>query len=150
MGDGRPREDAELIGALIAQRIAREQFAARNRGDLDAFLGRFADDAVLVFPGEPPHGGTFRGLGKIRSWLEKFRARHPAVHFEVIEVFVARPLALGSTNEVAIRWRVWLSGGGGAPDNEGVTVAHVRRGKAVLAHDYICDTSGPEFHGGQG
>jgi hypothetical protein len=28
-------------------------------------------------------------------------------------------VGLGSTNEVAIRWRVWLSGAVGDPDNEG-------------------------------
>jgi ketosteroid isomerase-like protein len=138
-----------MIGALIARRIAREQFAARNRGDLDAFLSRFADDAIFVFPGEPPHGGTFRGLGQIRPWFEEFRTRHPRAKFEVLEVFVARPLALGRTNELAIRWRVSL-GEAATDDNEGVTVVHVRQGKAVLAHDYIFDTSGPEFHAAMG
>ena len=39
----------------------------------------------------------------------------------MIEVFVVRPLALGRTNELAIRWRIWL-GDAATPDNEGITV----------------------------
>ena len=75
-----PSETNGVIGVLIARRIAREQFAARNRGDLDAFLRGFADDAVFVFPGGPTHGGTFRGAGHIRPWFEDFQARHPAAN----------------------------------------------------------------------
>lgn len=50
-----------MIGALIAKRVARKQFVARACNDVDAFLAPFAEDAVFIFPGEPPVGGTFHG-----------------------------------------------------------------------------------------
>ena len=47
-----PLNPDDLIGALIAKQKARALFDARNRGDLDAFLAAWSDDAVYVFPGE--------------------------------------------------------------------------------------------------
>ena len=60
-----------MIGALIAKKPAREQFAARSRGDIDQFLAGWADDAALTFSGGPPWGGTHRGKTAIRRWFER-------------------------------------------------------------------------------
>ena len=135
-----------MIGALIAQRKARKLFEARNRGDLDAFLAAWADDAVYVFPGEGAMSGTFQGKAEIRRWFERFHDRFPERRFELREVAVARPLALGATNEVAVHWRSTLHDREGIKaENEGVTVVYVRGGEAVRVHDFLFDLSQPFF-----
>lgn len=135
-----------MIGALIAKRKIRELFEARNRGDLNAFLGAWSDDAVYIFPGEGPMSGTFRGKEVIRRWFEQFHAQFPERHFELLEAAVARPLALGATNEVAVHWRSTLCDRHGKKArNEGVTVVYVRRGAAIRIHDFIFDLSQPFF-----
>lgn len=98
-----------MIGTLIAKHVARKQLAARARNNVDAFLAPFAEDAVFVFPGEPPVGGTFHGLTEIRAWFERYRELFPQPHFELVNVFVSRLFALGNTNELAIQWRVRIS-----------------------------------------
>ena len=90
--------------------------------------------------------GTFRGKEVIRRWFEQFHVRFPKRHFELCEVAVARPLALGATNDVFVHWRATLHDRqGNAPENEGVTVVYVRGGAAVYVHDFIFDLSQPFF-----
>ena len=135
-----------MIGALIAKRKARRLFKARNRGDLDAFLVGWANDAVYVFPGAGALSGTFRGKKAIRRWFEAFHQRFPERHFELLESAVANPLALGATNELAVHWRSSLRDpNGNTIENEGVTVVYVRSGEAVRVHDFVFDLSQPFF-----
>lgn len=71
-----------MMGAPIAKRVARKQFAARARNDIDALLAPFAEDAVFGFPGAPAIGGTFHGLGEIRAWCARFRQPFPRPRFD--------------------------------------------------------------------
>lgn len=135
-----------MIGALIAQRKARKLFEARNRGDLEAFLADWSDNATYIFPGEGSMSGVFRGIEAIRRWFERFHACFPERNFELCEVTVARPLAFGATNEVGVHWRSVLHDPkGNTMKNEGVTMVYVRHGKAVRIHDFIFDLNQPFF-----
>ena len=135
-----------MIGALIAKQKARKLFEARNRGDLDAFLHSWADDVVYIFPGDGTMSGTFQGKTDVRRWFEQFHERFPERDFKLCEVAVARPFALGATNEVAVHWRSTLRDSrGNTTENEGVTVVYIRSGEAVRVHDFIFDLSQPFF-----
>lgn len=43
-----------------------------NAGDIGPMLSSFADDAVLVFPGDHSWGGEYKGKEAIRGFLERF------------------------------------------------------------------------------
>jgi ketosteroid isomerase-like protein len=43
-----------------------------NAGDYRPMLSSFADDAVLVFPGEHSWGGEYKGKGEIEKFLRRF------------------------------------------------------------------------------
>jgi uncharacterized protein len=54
--------------------IARRSLEEFNRGDLDALLGRFADDAEVYSTDALPNGGLYRGregyLAWVGAWLD--------------------------------------------------------------------------------
>jgi ketosteroid isomerase-like protein len=60
-----------FLGWIVAPMLRR---AVRriNAGDIGPMLGSFADDAVLVFPGDHSWGGEYRGKEAIRGFLERF------------------------------------------------------------------------------
>jgi ketosteroid isomerase-like protein len=130
-----------MIGALIAKRRARKQFAARARGDIDQFLAEWADDATMTFPGGPPWGGTHRGKPEIRQWFERFYERFPDADFSAENIFVSNPLAIGANNELAIEWSATF--GEGTKPNRGVVVVTVRGGKAVHFIEYFFHPPNP-------
>jgi len=124
-----------MIGALIAKRRARQQFAARSRGDIDQFLAAWADDATMTFPGDPPWGGTHHGKAAIRRWFERFYERFPNADFVAKNIFVSNPLALTANNEVAVEWVATF--GDDTPPHQGVVVVTIRNGKATHLMEYF-------------
>jgi ketosteroid isomerase-like protein len=139
-----------MIGAIIAKQKVQEKFAARNRGDIDAFLSDWSDDATFIFPGQSETSGTFHGMHEIRPWFENFRRQFPKVNFEVKQIFVRRIWAMGATNELAVQWKSTLwNQQGEVNQNQGVTVVHIRNGKLVLAQDFIFDLSPSFFQASQ-
>lgn len=130
-----------MIGALIAKRKAREQFAARSRGDIDQFLNGWSDDATFTFPGDPPWGGTHRGKAEIRKWFERFYERFPDANFAAENIFVSNPLAITANNEVAVEWTATLDAG--TKSNRGVVVVKIRNGKAVNVIEYFFHPPNP-------
>ncbi len=58
-------------------------------GEVDKLMGSYADDAVMVFPGDSSWSGEHRGKPAIRAWAERFTALHPT--FVVGDVAVAGP-----------------------------------------------------------
>jgi ketosteroid isomerase-like protein len=61
-----------------AYRLAFKAVLRRNvrrfmGGDVDAFLGLYADDATLTFPGRHSWSGTYRGRREIEQFLQRFR-----------------------------------------------------------------------------
>jgi ketosteroid isomerase-like protein len=135
-----------MIGAIIAKRKAHDLFAARNRGDIDAFLADWADDATLIFPGQSDMSGVFYGMPKIRKWFEQFCSQFPNVCFEIQDVFVKNIWAVGPSNRLAVEWNATLyQQDGQIYQNQGVTVVDIHGGKAVLVQDFIFDLSGSFF-----
>jgi ketosteroid isomerase-like protein len=56
------------------RRQIRRNIAALGRGDHAPLLKGYADDAVLVFPGESTWGGEHRGHAAIERFLRRFVA----------------------------------------------------------------------------
>ena len=62
-----------MLKALIRRRIRRSVEALRA-GDPGPLLAGFADDAVLVFPGQNSWAGEYRGKTAIEGFLRRFLA----------------------------------------------------------------------------
>jgi ketosteroid isomerase-like protein len=56
-----------IVAALIRRGVRRI-----NGGDIGPMLSSFADDAVLVFPGDHSWGGEYKGKAEIKKFLERF------------------------------------------------------------------------------
>jgi len=91
-----------MITAQFAAAFAHEWIAAWNAHDLDRILGHYADDFEMASPviaeiAQEP-SGVLRGKGAIRSYWAQALARHPTLHFELVE-------ALCGAQSVAILYR---------------------------------------------
>jgi ketosteroid isomerase-like protein len=60
-----------FLGWIVALMIKRG-VRRINAGDIGPMLSSFAEDAVLVFPGDHSWGGEYRGKPAIRGFLERF------------------------------------------------------------------------------
>jgi ketosteroid isomerase-like protein len=58
-------------------------------GEVDKLMAAYADDAVMVFPGDHSWGGEYRGKAAIRAWVERFVAAKPT--FTIGDAAVAGP-----------------------------------------------------------
>jgi uncharacterized protein (TIGR02246 family) len=56
----------------MVRRMIRRNIRALNAGDLGPLLTRFADDAVLVFPGQSSWGREYRGKAAIEGFVRRF------------------------------------------------------------------------------
>lgn len=134
-----------MIGALVAQRRVRSTYDALNARDLDGFLASWSDDATFTFPGDVPASGTWRGMAEIWTWFQDFLDRFPELCFDLRRVCVARPLALGASNDLAVHWQIALTNREGVSNrNSGIPLIEVRAGKVVAARDFLAST-GDDF-----
>lgn len=134
-----------MLGALVARWSVRRTYDALNARDLDRFLAAWAEEATFTFPGDVSASGTVTGKREVRAWFEDFLARFPHLRLDVREVCVARPWALGATNELAARWEIELTNREGVSNtNSGITLIRVRQGKVVSARDFLAET-GDDF-----
>jgi ketosteroid isomerase-like protein len=104
-----------------------------NQGDIAPMLSSYADDAVLVFPGDSSWGGEHRGKAAIEAFLRRFA--RIGIQFEAHEIVVS------GWPWNAIIW-VLFSDRARAPDgalvyeNHGVIYAKTRWGKIVYQEDF--------------
>lgn len=129
-----------MIGALVARKAVAEGFEALNRHDLAKFMSNWRDDAVLIYPGETPASGTFSGKAAVEGWFRRFFDQFPRIQIDIQEICVRNIFALGGNNVLAVHWDAHLTNREGREaQNSGVTVIHIKGGKAVLSKDYIFD-----------
>jgi ketosteroid isomerase-like protein len=104
-------------------------------GEVDKLMAAYADNAVMVFPGDHSWGGEYRGKAAIRAWLERFVAAKPT--FVLGDAAVAGPpwnmrIFFTFTDSIV------------APDgfeyrNAGMEYVHMRFGK-IVEHRVHLDT----------
>jgi ketosteroid isomerase-like protein len=117
----------------LAGFVLRRAIRRINEGDIGPMLGSYANDAVLVFPGDSSWGGEHRGRNAIEAFLRRFvRA---GIQFEAHEI------VLTGWPWSATIW-VRFSDHAKAPDgtvvyeNSGVIQAMTRWGKIVRQEDF--------------
>ena len=129
-----------MIGAILAQRLARGAFAHLNGHDLEAFMRLMADDVVFDFPGQTDLSGHHAGKAAVRSFFRTMLQRFPQIHFTLRHVAVENILAVTGTNSVLVEWDLdYTNRSGRTFHNSGVTAASARGGKIVRIQDYLFD-----------
>lgn len=136
-----------MIGAIIAKKKAYKVFEARNRGDIDSFIENWDENVVYIHPGTSSFAGTFHGKETARKWFHRFREAFPSLKFEINNVFVKNPWALGATNTLAVEWALEITSYDEKfrGQNSGVTIVKLKKGKAIKVIDYIFNLQDP-FH----
>jgi ketosteroid isomerase-like protein len=129
-----------MIGALILKMALRSTTKDLNGGRKDKIVSRYAEDAVLTYPGHFSMSGIHRGKGAIKVFFDRYFDQFVEEHCEVRETFIKNIFALGPSNSIAIRFHTRRTNKQGKTlENSGVTVIKVRMGKVVELQDYYSD-----------
>jgi ketosteroid isomerase-like protein len=117
-----------LAGIVLRRAIRRV-----NEGDIGPMLRSYADDAVLVFPGDSSWGGEHRGKEAIERFLLRFVAA--GIQFEAEQIVVS---GWPWNASIWVRFNDRASAPDGALvyENRGVIYAKTRWGKIVRQEDH--------------
>ena len=129
-----------MVGALIFKWMLRNATADVNRRDFKRIVSHYADDAVLVYPGNMSVSGTWKGKQAIEEFFRRYEEQFTQECCVVQETFVKNPLGLGPSNTVAIRFEKTITNKGGeAFRASGMTLLRIRWGKVVENIEYFFD-----------
>jgi ketosteroid isomerase-like protein len=113
--------------------MIRRNVATLNSGDVGPLLAGYADDAVLVFPGESSWGGEHRGKEAIGAFLRRFvEARLVGETHEILvngPPWNTRVCVLFTDRAVDASGRVVY-------ENRAVLFGRIRWGKIVYQEDF--------------
>jgi ketosteroid isomerase-like protein len=130
-----------MIGAIIAKKKVSSGFDALNRRDFSTFLSGWRDDCTFIFPGDIAVSGKMEGKKSIENWYQNYLEQFPKIKFTVKNVCVENIFDFVGTNVVTAQWDVDFTNRDGVEiQNSGVTVIHIKFGKATLVVDYYFDT----------
>ena len=113
--------------------MIRRNVRALAQGDIAPLLSGYADDAVLVFPGDSSWGGEHRGKAAIETFLHRFV--DVGLKGEVHEILVNGP-PWRTTVCVIFTDRAMDDSGALAYENRAVLYGRVVWGKIVYQEDY--------------
>jgi ketosteroid isomerase-like protein len=129
-----------MIGAILARRQARAQFARLNAHDLGGFMMAIADDVVFDFPGQTDLSGHHVGKAAVRAFFQSMLDQHPEIRFTVRHVGVENIFSVSGTNTLLVEWDLdYTNRAGQTFHNSGITSGSARRGKIVRLRDYLFD-----------
>ncbi len=64
------------------EKLLRDSDQAQISGDMDAFMGAFADDVVVHIPGKSSFAGVYKGKDQFGQLFQRFMERTPDYTFE--------------------------------------------------------------------
>lgn len=129
-----------MIGALLFKWMMRNPTADLNRRDFKKIVSHYADDAVLVLPGNISISGRWQGKQAVEEFFRKYEEQFPQECCVVQESFVKNPLGLGLSNTVATKFEKTITNKDGETFRaSGMTVLRIRRGKVVENIEYYFD-----------
>ena len=129
-----------MIGALLFKWMLRNATADVNRRDFKRIISHYADDAVLVYPGNMTVSGTWKGKQAIEEFFRKYEQQFTQECCVVQETFVKNLLGLGPSNTVAIKFEKTVTNKDGESFRaSGMTLLRIKRGKVVENIEYFFD-----------
>jgi ketosteroid isomerase-like protein len=131
-----------MIGALLAKQRIPAWFEAMNRHDLDSLLKDYAEDAVLVYPGDVEGvSGIFTGKAILRDWYQRYFEQFPVVNQTVKNIAVSNIFDFVGNNVIAVEWEAEVKNRAGLHvTNSGVSIITSRLGKAAHITVYMSAT----------
>lgn len=117
------------LGGIVLRRAIRRI----NAGDAGPMLSSYAQDAVLIFPGESSWSGEHRGKLAIEKFLQRFV--RVGIQFEAHQIVVS---GWPWNATIWVRFSDQARGPDGAVvyENSGVIYAKTHWGKIVLQEDF--------------
>lgn len=74
-----------------------------NKRDIDKLMSNWAEDAVLIYPGNMPFSGIIKCKPMIKAFFEIYFEHFPEFNFSSNHSFIKNMFALGMTNIVATK-----------------------------------------------
>jgi ketosteroid isomerase-like protein len=134
-----------MIAGLIIKKKIKEGFEALNQHDLPKAISSWRDDGTLIYPGEVPGNGTFKGKAAIEGWLRQYFDQFPSIHIDIKDIYVKSIFGL-RTNTAVIHWDVQFTNRDGrAGKNSGVSVFEIKGGKLFCSKDFPFDQGEDNF-----
>lgn len=128
-----------MITAFIAKKKMKEGFEAMSQHDLPKVMSAWQDDGTLIYPGEVPGSGTFKGKAAIEGWFRKWFDQFPSAHFDIQNVFVRNTFGLRN-NVIVVQWDIHVTNRDGrAGKDSGISLFEIKGGKLFWAKDFIFD-----------
>lgn len=118
---------------LAPAEVIRGWIDAWNRGDLDAFAGAFAAEAVVIPDPSWMEPGPFEGRAAIREWHEGLRESWDNPN----AVVITELLAVGDRVLARVNWQVRGRSSGIETHLDATTVSRIDRGKIVRQQWYF-------------
>jgi len=128
-----------MIAELVIKKAAKEGFEAINQHDLPKVMSSYRDDATLIYPGEVPGSGNFKGKAAIEGWWRQWFDQFPSTHFDIKDIYVKSIFGF-RTNTVAVHYDIQVTNRyGRVGKDSGVSVIEIKGGKALRSTDFIFD-----------
>lgn len=126
-----------MLGTLIVKNTVRARFAAIERGDLEAVVSVFGDDAALLYPTH----GTIQGKNAIRAFYRHFLETFPKVDVTVHHIGVENLFDLVGTNVVTAQWDIATTNRGGTTFRQtGIQLIEMTRARVTRMQYFFWDT----------
>jgi len=131
-----------LIATLLVKYMVPKAIEALNRGDLGTFLEGFAEDAVLIHPGEVPGvSGEHRGKAALRAFYMHELEVFPKLHLTLKHIAVTNLFDMIGNNVVVTHWDADATNREGFRLlNSGISVMTIQRRQVVRMQNYVFDT----------
>jgi hypothetical protein len=115
------------------EELLRKGYDAFGRGDMRTIQSLFAEDIVWHFPGRGPLAGDYKGVGEVMAWLGRsVELTGGTLRLEIHDILANDEHGVALTRATAER-------GGKRLADDGVSVFHIREGKAVEVWTHLGD-----------
>jgi uncharacterized protein (TIGR02246 family) len=122
-----------MYKAMI-RRMVRKNVRALQEGDPGPILSGFAEDGVLVFPGQSSWSGEYRGKAAIEAFLRRFL--DAGLRGEIHEIIVNGP-PWRTTVGILFTDRARDAGGTEVYANRAMFLVRARWGKVLSQEDFL-------------
>lgn len=130
-----------MIGSIILKAALKKTGAKHmNLRDVDSMMKTWADDAVLIYPGDMPFSGKIEGKSMLTAFFETYMEQFPIIDFEVTDAFIDNMFAVGMSNRIATATKIkYTNRFGKSFENSAMALLDIRNGKLIYDKDFYFD-----------
>ncbi|MGZ4913214.1 MAG: nuclear transport factor 2 family protein [Halobacteriota archaeon] len=129
-----------MIGAFLVKKGIADAYKALNQHDMSRWLSHLSDDVTLMYPGEVPQSGTYKGKSAVEGFMRNFFDQFPRIQFDIQNICVQNIFDFTGTNVAVAHWNLQMTNRDGVEGtNSGVIVLDLKGGKAFRIKEFIFD-----------